>query len=974
MKKFNETVRDIFEANNIDYKTFDPVMKADELTTGGELWGKHYKPQFNLPVTRDPDAPNLKAINHATYKYLLKKCFGLPGPEGEKMGVTKKALITFGRPGIGKSFVVKDVVEEIGSTRMKKSNPQEPREVVMFHQVPDEMQKQVLSNPGDYFVLIDIRTAQLEPSDLMGIPHFSKDEKDTDKPLHTVKYKWSYLATHPDAEGYLFFDEINQGAPEVINAMYNVILDRVIFDKPLANGIAVCAAGNLIQHDPSSKNDPLGSAILRRFQRGVVSLLFDPDSWLEWAISKHIHPMILSFVMSDKKKNLYRRSDSSTNRIADPDSITNLSKFFYTAEQKFYSTSKGKDFRYNDLLQEYDRLTRTILGAEWGKDFGDFIGSFDPSSIKKTTESGTCTPDRKWASIGLIQQMMLYILENDPNFTDSTTPQIIKTLTDWIQVIGKDNITQFNNALFNHGDQNIHVNLMLMRDKIKKLPASKPDEKTSKAVDAFFSKFDPSYKSEYEVYSNEQETTNLLKTNHKGLVKSLEHTWDHRESLLVYGDPGIGKSWSVKDFGRRKAQEMTNPKTGEPLIFLDINCAPKSDIGSKEPGIIEDLIKNPGKYFVFIDVRTAYLSPADFMGIPDVFSGSPYLKTKPFLWSYVATIPNITGIVFFDEINQAAPQVINALYSVINLDDRKIFDRPMSKNLMVVGAANLKSQVKFGQREELTQALTRRFKAGTVALTLDADEWLNWAINQQGTKNEIHKILLTFIMAHMPKERINYIFRNSEDDYSPPVTPDTLVTLSQNLRHFEHDVKQMEAKGATREQLQEYYVTYFQEEISSVLPPDYAEELMDFMYKLRAIDWDEILQMKTLFSNPYEVRKKAKEMGKEGKGVLGTMFAFIPYEVDVIKRLLTMDPQLKAPKSRQRAVEIIDLFTYFEEQYGSSFFTYFKALGGTETFTYFLNLIQNVPNLELPKGMKEKAGDLFKKIVKITKRATEGGV
>jgi len=58
----------------------------------------------------------------------------------------------------------------------------------------------------------------------------------------------------------LFFDEINQGSRDIINAMYAVILDSVIFDKKIASGVAIVAAGNLIQHDPISANEPLPKA------------------------------------------------------------------------------------------------------------------------------------------------------------------------------------------------------------------------------------------------------------------------------------------------------------------------------------------------------------------------------------------------------------------------------------------------------------------------------------------------------------------------------------------------------------------------------------------------------------------------------------------------------------------------------------------------------------------------------------------
>ncbi len=68
--------------------------------------------------------------------------------------------------------------------------------------------------------LVDIRLAQMEPTDLRGIPF--RDGR------HVV---WSVPAALPDAErhgprGILFLDEITSAVPTVTAAAYQLILDR----------------------------------------------------------------------------------------------------------------------------------------------------------------------------------------------------------------------------------------------------------------------------------------------------------------------------------------------------------------------------------------------------------------------------------------------------------------------------------------------------------------------------------------------------------------------------------------------------------------------------------------------------------------------------------------------------------------------------------------------------------------------------
>ena len=236
MNIFNEEIRKLYEAN--DLEGFDPVPGKGQGGVGGWKDVGMYRPQGMGTTATDPDAPGLPAINHATYKFLVEESYGVEETEAE-LGTSKKPLLVLGLPGDGKSFVVRDVLEDMASKYPKAGNPEEMREPVVFNQLDVDKQQAVLNTPGDYFILIDVRTSQLESVDFIGIPKFNTEtgqieanqrkdvkslydqgftpdeiqavlSKNTQEYLRTAKYKWAYLSTHPDSRGYLFFDEINK--------------------------------------------------------------------------------------------------------------------------------------------------------------------------------------------------------------------------------------------------------------------------------------------------------------------------------------------------------------------------------------------------------------------------------------------------------------------------------------------------------------------------------------------------------------------------------------------------------------------------------------------------------------------------------------------------------------------------------------------------------------------------------------------
>jgi len=147
--------------------------------------------------------------------------------------------------------------------------------------------------------LIDLRLAQMETGDLVGIPYLHKDRTFWGKPGW-----WP----EENTKGILLLDEINRAPNDVRQAIFQLILadhrgNRKLHTHVLPKGWAVIAAMN----PPGGEYqvEELDKAMVRRF----IMLTVQPDveSWLLWAKEKgegketpKVDPAITAFVAANK--------------------------------------------------------------------------------------------------------------------------------------------------------------------------------------------------------------------------------------------------------------------------------------------------------------------------------------------------------------------------------------------------------------------------------------------------------------------------------------------------------------------------------------------------------------------------------------------------------------------------------------------------------------------------------------------------
>lgn len=165
-------------------------------------------------------------------------------------GGTHTPVMLWGPPGVGKSQLVRDVARA--------------------HGVP----------------VVDIRLAQMEPTDLRGIPFRSGDD-----------VVWAVPALLPNAarhgaRGILFLDEITSAAPTVTAAAYQLILDRRLGEYNVPAGWSIVAAGN--RHGDRGVTYQMPAPLANRFTH--YELEPDLDDWVRWAHRERIDARLIGFL------------------------------------------------------------------------------------------------------------------------------------------------------------------------------------------------------------------------------------------------------------------------------------------------------------------------------------------------------------------------------------------------------------------------------------------------------------------------------------------------------------------------------------------------------------------------------------------------------------------------------------------------------------------------------------------------------
>jgi len=191
----------------------------------------------------------------------------------------------WGKPGIGKSQAVKQIADEMG---------------IMF---------------------IDLRLSQLESSDLRGIPIPDMD-RGIARWMPPEFLPFEGIEKFKGTSGILLLDEMNRARTDVLQAAFQLVLDRSVGMHKLLDSWYIVAAGNLGMEDRTDVNE-MDSALKNRFIHFNVDV--NLDTWIEWAERSGIHHDVINF-LKGKASYLYHTANEEDNVFITPRSWEKFSR------------------------------------------------------------------------------------------------------------------------------------------------------------------------------------------------------------------------------------------------------------------------------------------------------------------------------------------------------------------------------------------------------------------------------------------------------------------------------------------------------------------------------------------------------------------------------------------------------------------------------------------------------------------------
>ena len=286
-------------------------------------------------------------IKNTVQAYLSKNSFG----EYEIESKNQRPLLLIGPPGIGKT------------------------------QIMEQISKECQIGLVSYTITHHTRQSAV------GLP-FIQEKKFQGKTYSITEYTMSEIIASVYSkmeetglkEGILFIDEINCVSETLAPTMLQFLQNKTFGNQKVPSGWIIVAAGNPSEYNKSVRDFDVETMDRIRY----IHVETDYYVWKEYAISKHIHPMILSY-LELKPNNFYTVSTSVDGmEFVTARGWEDLSYLLYTYEKMHLEISQDTIYEYlhhEDIAE--DVFAYYLVYKKYQDDYGidDILNGNVSSSI-----------------------------------------------------------------------------------------------------------------------------------------------------------------------------------------------------------------------------------------------------------------------------------------------------------------------------------------------------------------------------------------------------------------------------------------------------------------------------------------------------------------------------------------------------------------------------------------------------------------
>ncbi|MEM4592488.1 MAG: hypothetical protein QW196_03720 [Sulfolobales archaeon] len=200
------------------------------------------------------------------------------------------------------------------------------------------------------------------------------------------------------------------------------------------------------------------------------------------------------------------------------------------------------------------------------------------------------------------------------------------------------------------------------------------------------------------------------------------------------------------------------------------------DLREADNDIIENIIAQPERYYVFIRVLATHIFPED-VNIPKQLSPSgSYIEFLPPKILYVLTLKQIAGLLFVDELSNVQREDQLAMFYSLILEKEFGWAGKLSSGVKIIAAANDQewSEIVRPLPKPLRNRLTILYVAPPTP-----EEWIQYMIEKYG--DEWEKLTGTYLRVFQED-----LLQPPEDDWENFPTPRSWTQLATLLKRYEN--------------------------------------------------------------------------------------------------------------------------------------------------------------------------------------------